>query len=204
MNRRLTLPNILTSLRVALTLLAGWLVLESRALPAAVVLLTAAAVLDAVDGWVARAFAHCSRLGTHIDPLADKVLITVVFAWVGADADSPWVWSLIGAAMAREVGVTVLRFHCGRCYGRIVPSSSLGRWKMFMQSSSGLLVLSSTHVFGRPVPVWVVVASLLAALAVSAASAAGYLRAWRRMRVLAAAAALPTLHTHVERVASGG
>jgi len=105
MDRRLTLPNILTSLRVALALLAGWLVLESRALPAAVVLLTAAAVLDAVDGWVARALAHYSRLGTHIDPLADKVLIMVVFAWVGADADSPWVWSLVGAAMAREAGV---------------------------------------------------------------------------------------------------
>jgi len=204
MDRRLTLPNILTSLRVALALLAGWLVLESRALPAAVVLLTAAAVLDAVDGWVARALAHYSRLGTHIDPLADKVLIMVVFAWVGADADSPWVWSLVGAAMAREAGVTVLRFHCGRRYGRIVPASTLGRWKMFMQSSSGLLILSCTHVFGSPVPAWVVAALLLAALVVSAISAAGYIQAWRRMRALAAAPALRTPRTRVERVASGG
>jgi phosphatidylglycerophosphate synthase len=130
-------------------------------------------------------------------------LIAVVFAWVGADARSPWVWSLIGVAMAREVGVTVLRFHSAR-YGRIVPASSLGRWKMFMQSCSGLLILSSAHILGRPVPVWVVVAALLAALAVSVASALGYVGTWRQQRIDAAAPPIRPLHTNVERVASGG
>jgi len=200
---RLTLPNLLTLLRVAVALTAGRMVLRSEHLPFAVALLAAAALLDAVDGWVARTFARCTRLGTHIDPLADKLLVAVMFAWIGADAASPWVWSLIGVAMAREVVVTMLRLHCAR-HGHIMPASPLGRWKMFMQSSSGLVILSSAHLLGRPMPAWTVAAALLAVLVLSAASAIGYFRAWRGVRVEAIVPPKHALPPRVKQAASGG
>ncbi len=40
---------------------------------------TGAAILDAVDGWVARAFNQKTQLGAFLDPLADKLLMTMAY-----------------------------------------------------------------------------------------------------------------------------
>lgn len=42
-------------------------------------LFTLAAALDAVDGFVARVFHQKTRLGAFLDPLADKLLMTMVY-----------------------------------------------------------------------------------------------------------------------------
>ncbi len=48
---------------------------ENHRLLALAVFITAAAS-DGIDGWVARRFNQCSKLGAFLDPLADKALIT--------------------------------------------------------------------------------------------------------------------------------
>jgi cardiolipin synthase len=172
-----TIPNVLTVLRIALALCAAWLALTLDTRWIAVVLLIAAALLDAFDGWYARAFAQSTRLGRHLDPFADKVLVGVILVWVGVDARSAVAWGLIGAALARDAAMTALRMRSVRRTGRLIPASALGRWKMFLQSSGGLVILSVTHMVNRSVPVEWIVGALALMLAFSIASMVGYVKA---------------------------
>lgn len=74
----LTIPNLLTFLRMALIPLfasllfygySGW----------ALVVFVVAGLSDGIDGFVARRFKQESELGTIIDPIADKLLMTTAF-----------------------------------------------------------------------------------------------------------------------------
>src|SRR5688572_19447530 len=78
MNEVLTVPNLLTFLRMALipvfaSLLfygySGW----------ALIVFVIAVVSDGIDGFVARRFRQETELGTIIDPIADKLLMTTAF-----------------------------------------------------------------------------------------------------------------------------
>jgi CDP-diacylglycerol--glycerol-3-phosphate 3-phosphatidyltransferase len=201
---RLTVPNLLTLSRVAMAVAAAGLAAASRAADVAVALLVAAALLDAFDGWYARTFAQSSNLGKHLDPFADKVLVAVIFAWIGADADSTLVWVAVAVAIAREVAMTLLRSYSLRRRGRFIPANSLGRLKMFLQCASGLSILGATHWLGRPVPVPVVFGALVLAAGVSYASAMVYVRQWKRDVAGASAVRGQATLENVERVASGG
>ncbi len=73
--RVLTLPNALTVSRIACApFLAHAIVNHDTKL--ALCILGYAAVTDVADGWIARRFNMQSDLGSYLDPLADKVLIT--------------------------------------------------------------------------------------------------------------------------------
>jgi phosphatidylglycerophosphate synthase len=161
---------------MAMTAVAALVALEARA--PAVALLVAAALLDAFDGWYARTFAQCSNLGKHLDPFADKVLVLVVYVWIGIDTGSALVWSLIAIVFAREAGMTVLRSYSLRRHGRFIPARPLGRLKMFLQCSTGLGVLISGHWFGHPVSASIVLGTLVLVVGVSYASAVAYVRHW--------------------------
>jgi cardiolipin synthase len=173
-----TVPNVLTASRMLMALAAVLLALAGMS-AAAVAVLIAAALLDAFDGWYARAFAQTTAFGAHLDPLADKILMAVVFVWIGLEFRSPWVWTLVALVGLREIAVTALRAHSLRRRGRFMPASRFGRIKMLTQSIVGLTLLSVMHFLGRTVPEGVVVAGLVGILIVSYASGAAYLVAWR-------------------------
>jgi phosphatidylglycerophosphate synthase len=181
-HQRLTVPNLLTVARIGMAGIAGFLAVVARADAAAVAVLIAAALLDAFDGWYARTFSQCSALGTHLDPFADKLLMGVVYVWIGTDAGSPLVWTLIACSGAREVAITALRSHSLRRHGRFIPASRLGRAKMLAQSVAGLTILSVSHFLGRSVPTGIVAGAVLGPLAVSYAAGIAYLVEWRRAR----------------------
>jgi cardiolipin synthase len=77
--RVLTLPNAMTLARLALSPYLAHLVLAGR-YGGACALLGALAALDAADGWVARAFDQESKLGSYLDPLADKAMLVCAAA----------------------------------------------------------------------------------------------------------------------------
>ncbi len=174
-----TVPNIATVARVVMAAAAAVMALRGVHV-AAVSVLIAAALLDAFDGWYARTFSRSSELGAHLDPLADKVLMGVVFAWVGLDAGSPWVWGLVLLVALREISVTALRTFSLRRRGRFIPASRLGRVKMLTQSIVGLTLLSVTHFLGAEIPVRVVVAGMTVVLVASYTSGFAYLKTWWR------------------------
>lgn len=179
MNERITIPNVVTAARLAMSVAAAGL--AARAPEAAVVVCILAALLDAFDGWYARAFSKCSRVGEHMDPLADKVLMGVVYGWIGLEAASPLVWGLLAVVGVREVAMTLFRAYSLRKHGRYIPASTFGRAKMLVQSIVGLGVLSITHLLGRSVPVTTVAVALAVIAVFSYASAATYVVDWKRV-----------------------
>ncbi len=74
----LTLPNLLTFLRMALIPLFASLLFYGHSGWALTVFMIAGAS-DGVDGFVARRFNQQSELGTILDPIADKLLMTTAF-----------------------------------------------------------------------------------------------------------------------------
>ncbi len=72
------LPNLVTGLRMLLVLPAGWLLWQGR-YPEALVVVGVAGASDALDGELARRFSWRSAFGSMMDPLADKLLVLVVF-----------------------------------------------------------------------------------------------------------------------------
>lgn len=74
----LTIPNLLTFLRIALIPVFAILLVYHRE-GWALVVFTIAGVSDGVDGFIARRMKQESELGTIIDPIADKLLMTTAF-----------------------------------------------------------------------------------------------------------------------------
>ncbi|KAJ3028018.1 hypothetical protein HDV00_010699 [Rhizophlyctis rosea] len=72
-----TLPNALTLTRIAISPVIGYHILHAN-FTTALSLLTFAAITDLVDGWMARNWNMKTFLGSALDPMADKVLMTVL------------------------------------------------------------------------------------------------------------------------------
>jgi cardiolipin synthase len=71
-------PNTLTLIRVALVPVLALALLQKEELGALVVIFLAGAT-DVLDGLAARAWNQRTRIGTLIDPLADKLLLSTAF-----------------------------------------------------------------------------------------------------------------------------
>jgi CDP-diacylglycerol---glycerol-3-phosphate 3-phosphatidyltransferase len=68
-----------------------------------------ACVTDWLDGYAARKLNQCSRFGAFIDPVADKVLVTITLVMLAASYQSPWYVIPAAIIVAREVLVSALR-----------------------------------------------------------------------------------------------
>ncbi len=178
---KFTVPNVVTIVRIVMAVIAGLCFATGRAEEIAVALCVAAALLDIFDGWYARAFSQCSHLGEHLDPLADKLLMAVVYTVIAVGMASTTVWALLGLIALREVAMTVFRSYSLRRHRRFIPANRLGKVKMILQSTAGLTILAYAHVVngGFDIPESVVVVSLVGILFVSYFSAVVYLRTWR-------------------------
>lgn len=74
----LTIPNLLTFLRMALIPVFAILLVYER-FGWALVVFFIAGISDGIDGFVARRFNQQTELGTILDPIADKLLMTTAF-----------------------------------------------------------------------------------------------------------------------------
>jgi len=80
----LTVPNIITFLRVFLAPLFILAILNENLL-LALILFFIAAASDSLDGYIARHFKAQSHLGKIIDPAADKLLMTTAYIFLAFD-----------------------------------------------------------------------------------------------------------------------
>lgn len=94
------LPNLITGLRLLLAVPVVWLLLEGRYMES-FLLFVIAGVSDLVDGFLARHFGWTSRLGSILDPLADKSLVAGTLLVLGWNGDVP-LW-LVSLAVGRDV-----------------------------------------------------------------------------------------------------
>ncbi len=111
-NMLYSVPNILTYIRIlAVPLLAACFYLEGdQANWLALTIFVVAAITDFFDGYLARAWDQQSSLGRMLDPIADKLLVSVVLLMlVYSGAISGWhVWAAV-IILCREILVSGLR-----------------------------------------------------------------------------------------------
>ena len=105
-DRILTIPNILSFIRLLGVPLFLWLILVPEADGWAFVVLALSAVTDYLDGMIARALGQISRLGQLLDPLADRLYIAATLLGLAIRAIIPW-WLVI-VLLARDLVLAVV------------------------------------------------------------------------------------------------
>lgn len=127
-----------------------------------------ATATDFLDGWLARRQGQITKLGTLLDPIADKLLISAAFiSLVEMELAPAW---MVVVVVAREFAVSGLR-SIAATEGIVIAASGWGKAKMTTQIVAiSLLILSNR---------WEVLAiagkvTLWAAVAVAIGSATEY------------------------------
>jgi cardiolipin synthase len=106
LDRVLTVPNVVTMLRLAAIPLFVWLLFGAHRQTAAAVLLAVLGATDWVDGFVARRFGQVSTIGKILDPAADRLLVgTAVISIMVYGAVPLWFGV---ATVVREVLVSLM------------------------------------------------------------------------------------------------
>lgn len=166
--RRMTIPNWLTLLRIFFVpLLVALLLTTAPNVDLwAVGVFLAAAVTDLLDGYLARRQRQVTRLGTLLDPIADKLLISAAFiSLVALHLVAAW---LVVIIIGRELAVSGLRAIAG-AEGVVIPASDLGKTKMVFEVAA-IVIVALVPRFPRltvlgEVMVWLVVWFALASAA---------------------------------------
>ncbi len=110
MFERKQIPNVLTICRILLIFPTLWLLVFNQYRDA-LILLVIAGLSDALDGYLARAFDWKTRLGSILDPIADKFLIASSFLVLTFQGVVPvWVAVIVlGRDLVIFVGATAYR-----------------------------------------------------------------------------------------------
>src|ERR1700679_3770582 len=148
----MNLPNILTLARIFLVpLLVAALLADgtslnwsewvpvSREIFALCVFLAAGAT-DLLDGYLARRLSQVTTVGTLLDPIADKLLVSAALvSLVDIHRIPAWIVILI---IGREFAVSGLR-SIAAASGYVIRASELGKTKMAAQVTAISLVIGS-------------------------------------------------------------
>jgi CDP-diacylglycerol---glycerol-3-phosphate 3-phosphatidyltransferase len=162
---KINLPNALTLLRIFLVPFLVVVLLtkfEGRETVGLLIFWTATAT-DFFDGWLARRRGEITTLGTLLDPIADKLLISAAFVSLVELGLAP-AWMVV-VILGREFAVSGLRAIASG-QGIVIGASGWGKAKMFSQIvAASLLILADRwqDVFLLPgkISLWVVVAIAL-------------------------------------------
>ncbi|GMU97053.1 MULTISPECIES: CDP-diacylglycerol--glycerol-3-phosphate 3-phosphatidyltransferase [Ignavibacterium] len=128
----MTLPNQLTVLRIILTPVFLYFFLSDNPsfIQISLAIYFVAALTDWYDGWLARKFNYITEWGKFWDPLADKILTSVVFiGFVIVGLLPLWMVLLI---IVRDLSVTLLRVYADS-RGYTFRTTYYAKWKTMLQ-----------------------------------------------------------------------
>lgn len=184
----MNIPNLLTLLRIFFVPLlvaalladdlgARWqgLVPAAPDLFALAIFLTAAAT-DLIDGYLARRWGQVTTVGTLLDPIADKLLISAaLISLVDVHRVPAWIVIVI---IGREFAVSGLR-SIAAASGYTIRASELGKTKMTAQVAAISLVIAGKR---WPVLDSLALGAMWAVMLFGLVSASDYFRKfWRRV-----------------------
>jgi CDP-diacylglycerol---glycerol-3-phosphate 3-phosphatidyltransferase len=183
------LANGLTTLRIVLVPLFGWLLLRDGGDDYAsrwwaTVVFIAAIMTDHIDGELARRRNVVTDFGKIMDPIADKALTGMAF--VGLSVIGELWWWVTVLVLAREWGITLLRFWVIK-YG-VIPASRGGKIKTALQGFALGGLIAPLHMLSGPwetlgnVLWWVSAGLMAAAVVVTLVTGADYVREAARLR----------------------
>src|SRR6516225_1364561 len=183
------LPNLLTWLRIlAIPLIVVLFLIGARhpaslAYPLAGLTFAAAAITDSLDGYLARRLGQTTRLGTFLDPVADKLIVAVALVLL-VSKDPRWFIVLTAAVIiGREIAISALREWMAELgQRRKVAVSALGKYKTIFQIVGIAMMLYHKDLLGISVYKIGLALTVLAA-ALTLLSMVAYLRAaWPELR----------------------
>ena len=154
---RLTIPNLITLFRIILTPLFIIFLIQGNYRKALVVFILAG-VSDLADGLIARTWHQKSRLGSYLDPLADKLLMAASFVTLSIYHQIPsWLTVVVlSRDVILAVGVVIFRL---ADIPLVVRPSLAGKWTTtFQLVTVGFVLLNKIWAFPPlvlPVFFWV-------------------------------------------------
>ena len=133
------IPNLLTLARIAAVPVLILFLYEGR-YGAALAVFVLAGIIDGLDGWIAKRFKCVTRLGSILDPLADKILIVSTYVMLVLAGDLPfWLILLIGF---RDLGIIAGVLVLNTLNGHVqMQPSLLSKVNTFLQISLVILVM---------------------------------------------------------------
>ena len=143
-SRVVTVPNVLSAVRLVLIPVFLWL-LGTEQYGWALIVIVVSSVTDFVDGFIARRFNQVSRIGQVLDPAVDRLFIFSTLIGLAWQDFLPW-WLVI-LIVLRDVGIVLLGpVLATHGYGPL-PVHHLGKVATF-----SLLFALPTLVLGAAVP----------------------------------------------------
>jgi len=160
-NRVLTLPNIISILRLLGVPLFLWLVVGPEADGLALGVLVLSGVSDYLDGYLARKLNQTSKLGEILDPVADRLyILAVVFGLAYRDIIPWWLALLLPARdlflwglvpFLRTRGYSALPVHF---LGKAATANLLYAFPLLLLGDGDGVVATLADVFGWAFAIW--------------------------------------------------
>jgi cardiolipin synthase len=128
-DRVVTLPNVLSALRLLGVPLFVWLLLGPQADLLAVGVLALGGVTDWLDGFLARRWHQRSRVGQILDPVADRLYILAILLCLAIREVIPW-WLVILLVLRDLMLLSMVPLLRTRGYTSL-PVHFIGKWATF-------------------------------------------------------------------------
>jgi len=143
------LPNLFTLARLVLAPFIAADILNGR-YGRAIILLFAAGFTDVIDGFLARRLQAATPAGAYFDPIADKILLSVIYISLGLAGAMPW-W-MVAVVFGRDVLILAMAAY-GLAFTKLrkFPPSVWGKISTFFQIAAALVVIGARS--GIPAPV---------------------------------------------------
>ena len=163
---RLTWPNLLTLLRIALipVFVLVFLLPYGWAPPVTCAIFALAGITDWLDGYLARRFNESSAFGRFLDPVADKLMVATALVLLLSYDPRLWLTISVIIIIGREITISALREWMAELgVGKHIAVSFVGKVKTTVQMLAiGFMLFQ--YPLG-PVPVYAIGVLLLFAAA---------------------------------------
>lgn len=110
-----------------------------------------AGITDWLDGYLARKMSQTTLFGAFLDPVADKLMVSVALVLIVQADPNPWVAIASAVIIGREITIASLREWMAEIGQRKkVEVSWLGKWKTTAQIVAILVLLVGMDVWKSP------------------------------------------------------
>lgn len=145
-DRILTLPNLLTFMRIALLpfLILALNVREESGNVPAIVIGSIMIATDLLDGWLARILNQRSKLGWILDPVSDKIIVDVLAIFFAIRGELPY-WVMV-VVLLRDLAI--LSFALPMVKKKLFPKPVIwGRLSPFLWGIAFILIVANMSYF---------------------------------------------------------
>jgi len=150
---KLTIPTIITLFRIVLIpcfVIIFYLPIENANLYAAVVFFIAG-LSDWVDGYLARMLKQESTFGAFLDPVADKLMVSVAIVLIVQSHPTIWIALPSAIIISREITVSALREWMAELGERAsVQVSMVGKIKTSAQMGAIFFIIIGQPIYEIP------------------------------------------------------